>query len=232
LRTPLDSGRSPENQADLYAAILDTLHIERAAILGFSSGGPSAVHFAARHPDRTTVLLLDTAILLPFEPPISTLQRATLESSFVVWLSYQAARRKPQLMTPFAVGGMSRGLTRERKKAASAWITSDRSRLHSFQEALASVAPQKYREPGWTNDQANEAALAPLPFVDISAPTLIAHGTNDGIVPLEHAANAAGRIAAAELILVDEGHHALSLSRAYGPVAQRQLELVHAQQTA
>lgn len=227
LRTPLESGRSPEDQADLYAAILDALHIDRAVALGFSSGGPSAAHFAARHPDRISVLLLDTAILQPFEPPISTLERAALESSSIIWLSYQMACRRPKLMTRWAVGGMSEGLTKERKKAASDWITSDPDRLHDFQEALISVAPRKYREPGWANDQVNEAALALIPFADITAPTLIAQGTNDGIVPVGHATNAADRIAGAELIFVQEGHHALSLSRDYERAAQRQLELVH-----
>jgi pimeloyl-ACP methyl ester carboxylesterase len=227
LRTPLESGLRPEDQADLYAAILDTLGIERAAILGFSSGGPSAVHFAARHADRVTALFLDTAILQPFEPPISALERAALESSSIVWLSYQMARRIPKLMTRWAVGGMSDGLTKEQKKAASAWITSDQGRLHDFQEALISVAPRKYRQPGWANDQVNEAGLAPIPFADVTAPTLVAQGTNDGIVPVEHATVAADQIAGAELIFVQEGHHALSLSHDYGPVAQRQLELVH-----
>lgn len=227
LRTPLDSGRSPEEQADLYAAILDALDIERASILGFSSGGPSAVHFAARHPHRTAALFLDTAILFSFEPPISSLERATLESGFVVWLFYQLARQRPKLMTSFAIGGMSDGLSKQRRSAAVDWITSDPSRFGSMQEALGSAAPLTYREPGWTNDKANEADLAPLPFTDITAPTLIAHGTNDGIVPVEHAANAAGQIAGAELMLVEEGHHALSLSRDYGPVAARQLDLAH-----
>ncbi len=148
-----------------------------------------------------------------------------MESSFVVWLSYQAARRRPALMTSFAVAGMSAGLTRERKRSASDWITSAPSRLQDMQQALVSVAPRKYREPGWANDEINEAGLAPLPFADITAPTLIAHGTNDGIVPVEHANDAADEVAAAELILVDEGHHLLSLSRNYGPVAKRQLEL-------
>jgi pimeloyl-ACP methyl ester carboxylesterase len=58
LRTALQSGRSPESQADLYVAILDTLHIERASILGFSSGGPSAVRFAARHQWRRWSILV------------------------------------------------------------------------------------------------------------------------------------------------------------------------------
>ena len=62
---------------------------------------------------------------------------------------------------------------------------------------------------------------------DATAPALLAHGTNDANVPVEHAIQAAERISSAELLLVEEGHHALSLSRGFGPVATRQLELAH-----
>jgi pimeloyl-ACP methyl ester carboxylesterase len=227
LRTPLQSGRSPESQADLYAAILDVLHIEQATIVGFSSGGPSAAHFGARHPDRTTALILEAAILLPLKPPINALQRATLESTFLVWLSYQIAGRMPKLMARFSVDGMSAGLTKEQKRAAANWIESDPTRLERIQEMSACTAPQQYRRPGWANDKANEAGLAPLPFADIATPTLIAHGANEGIVPVAHATNAADQIPGAELILVAEGHHALPLSRNYRPIAARQLELAN-----
>ncbi len=227
LRTPLQSGPGPDRQADLYAAVLDSLDIERAAILGFSSGGPSAVHFAARHAHRTTALLLDAAILLPYRPPISKLQRATFESSFFVWLSYQMVTRRPRLTARLMVDGLSTGLSKEQKRRAAAWITADPGRLRSLQEQSASVAPKAYRTSGWINDQANERDLAPLPFTEVAAPTLIAHGANDAVVPIEHATSAANTITGAELILVEEGHHLLSLSHRYGPVAQRQLELAH-----
>jgi pimeloyl-ACP methyl ester carboxylesterase len=226
LRTPLGSGRSFESQADLYAAVLDALDIERAAILGVSSGGPSAVYFAARHPDRTRALFLDAAILMPFKPPISAIQRATLETSFFVWLTYQFASRRPELMTSFAVRGMTAGLTKEQTRAATDWINSDPTRLEGLREQFMSIAPRKHRAPGWNNDKINESGgLAQLPFADIVAPTLIAHGTNESVVPIEHATHAAHQIAGAELILVAEGHHLLSYSRNYGPVCKRQLEL-------
>lgn len=227
LRTPLESGRRPENQADLYAAILDTLHIDRATIFGFSSGGPSAVHFAARHPDRTTALILDAAILGPFDPPIGALQRATFESSFFVWLSHLLVTRTPELMTRFMIDGVSDGLDKKQRRMAARWITSDSARLESMQAQFASVAPRKHRKKGWDNDEANEARLARLPFEEVAAPTLIAHGANDAMVPVEHATSAADKIAGAELILVEEGHHLLSLSWDYRRVARRQLELVH-----
>jgi pimeloyl-ACP methyl ester carboxylesterase len=94
------------------------------------------------------------------------------------------------------------------------------------------MAPRRYRRAGWNNDKANEASLAPLPFADITAPALIAHGTNDGVSPIAHSTNAADKISGAELVLVDEGHHALSASRNYEPVAQRQLELACRETTA
>ena len=227
LRTPLSSGRRPEEQADLYAAILDTLDIEQAAIVGHSSGGPSAVHFAARHPDRATALLLDAAILKRFVTDFSALERATLESSLLVRFSYEFARRWPARMAAYAVGGMSAGMTKEQKRAAVESITGDRSRLGAMQQALESVAPLEYRKPGWDNDQANEADLGQLPFTAITTPTLIAHGSVDRNIPRDHGTGAAERIAGAELMLVEEGHHALSLSRNYGPIAERQLELAH-----
>jgi len=227
LRTPLSSGRTPADQADLYAAMLDRLEIERVAIVGFSSGGPSAVQFAARYADRTSALILESAILLPFSPPINALQRAAIESRPLVWLTGQIAQRKPELVAKLSVDGMSAGLNSEQRRAAVHWINSDPARLDRMQEISACTAPPKYRAAGWANDKANEAELAPLPFADIASPTLIAHGASEGIVPVEHATNAADLIAGSELLLVEEGHHALPLSRDYAEVARRQAELAH-----
>jgi pimeloyl-ACP methyl ester carboxylesterase len=227
LRTPLESGHSPENQADLYAAMLDTLEIERVAVYGFSGGGPSAVQFAARHPDRITVLFLEAAITLPTKLDLGLQNRLIMNSSFLVWLFYETSRRQAGLVTRLSVDGMAGGLSKEQKRAAASWITSDPARLEVIKEMAGCIAPKRYRHSGWVNDLANEANLASLPFAAVTAPTLVAHGTNDSIVPTEHATCAADGIAGAELMLVDEGHHALSISRNFGPVAQRQLDMAH-----
>ena len=185
------------------------------------------MQFAARHPDRITALFLDSAILLPFQPPIGALRRATFESSFFVWLSYLMVTRWPGLMTRFMIDGLSCELSKEKREEAVGWIVSHPARIQSMQEQFASIAPRKARERGWVNDQINEQDLAPLPFAEVAVPTLVAHGANEPFVPFEHATTAAATIPNAELVLVEEGHHILSLSRHYGQVAQRQLELVH-----
>jgi pimeloyl-ACP methyl ester carboxylesterase len=51
LRTPLNAARSPEQQADLLAELLDTLQIKRAGVIALSGCGPQVFQFALRHPE-------------------------------------------------------------------------------------------------------------------------------------------------------------------------------------
>ena len=225
LRTPLDSGRSPAQQADLYAAMLDALHINKVTVLGISSGGPSAVHFAARHPNRTDALLLDAAVLLPIAPATNALERVIFESAIGTWLSCQIAKKRPKLTAALVVDSLSAGLGKDRKRDAVGCITSNPARLHDVAALPTSLAPRRFREAGQRNDESNETNLAPLPFADVTAPTLIAQGTNDAFPLIDHATHAAEKMHAAELMLVDGGHHGLPWCRHIGPVTQRQLEL-------
>ena len=225
LRTPLDSGQSPAQQADLYVAMLDALHIDKVTVLGISSGGPSAVHFAARHPSRTNALLLDAAVLLPIAPASNKIERAIFESGTGIWLSCQIAKRWPKLTAALVVDTLSAGLSKDHKRDAVDWITSDPARLHNIVDLLTSLAPRRFRETGQRNDESNEINLDPLPFAKITAPTLITQGTNDVFPLIDHATNAADKMPGAELMLVEEGHHGLPWCRHIGSVVQRQLEL-------
>ena len=43
LRTPLSVGKTPREQAEAFAALLDVLKIDKVAVIGGSGGGPSAI---------------------------------------------------------------------------------------------------------------------------------------------------------------------------------------------
>lgn len=78
-RTPLESGETPEAQADLFAALLDKLEIESVVMLGVSGGGPSAIQFAIRHPERCKALVLWSAISMEDRSDV-------IYSPFYTWL--------------------------------------------------------------------------------------------------------------------------------------------------
>lgn len=62
LGTRLTGNGSPEAQADLAAALLDSLDLERVALVGVSAGGPAAIQFAHRYPHRSACLVLMAAV--------------------------------------------------------------------------------------------------------------------------------------------------------------------------
>jgi len=67
-RKPLDYGYPL--YAEQLLLFLDALHIEKAAIVGHSMGGGTAIHFAVRHPDRVKKLLLVDSAGLPNPLPL------------------------------------------------------------------------------------------------------------------------------------------------------------------
>ncbi|MBI5580716.1 MAG: alpha/beta hydrolase, partial [Deltaproteobacteria bacterium] len=70
LGTPLISGRSPEQQGDLIAALLETLDITQACAIAVSGGGPCAVQFGLRHPGLCKSLVLISTCATPLDTKI------------------------------------------------------------------------------------------------------------------------------------------------------------------
>jgi len=58
LSDPVSEVPSLEQRVQDLMAVMATAGSERAALWGISEGGPTSIHFAAHHPDRTTALVL------------------------------------------------------------------------------------------------------------------------------------------------------------------------------
>jgi len=69
MRTPLESGKTAAEAADLMAALLDKLNIDRVIVHGTSGGGPTAYSFAIRHPDKCAALITSCAVSGEFTYP-------------------------------------------------------------------------------------------------------------------------------------------------------------------
>jgi pimeloyl-ACP methyl ester carboxylesterase len=202
LGTPLAVGVTPEAQADAYAEVLDARGVGEVVVAAVSGGGPSALAFAVRHPERCRALVL-----------VSTCgSRATNRLPLAFHVLRVAARWR------WLAGRMERkAASLDRDTAATRSIPDAALRARTLadpeagpllRELLASTWTRMAdRLPGTVNDVAVTRAGA-LPLGLVRVPTLVVHGSADRVVPFAaHGKVLAERIAGASLAVLEGGDH-------------------------
>lgn len=227
LRTPLKTGRTFEDQADAFKALLDTLDIEKAALVAYSAGGPPAIHFAARFPERIGSLILECAVSKRYEMNHNNIGEHILFRHLMfndpsLWLADVAAKHAPSLIGLVTIE-MESSLEEEDVIHLMRDIMKDEHRVKILMELIRSMSPSKLRTRGLNNDLKQLREIDRLPLEHIAAPTLIIHGSDDSDVPLEHARNAAESIPESELYIVKKGFHILALSDAADEVNEKRI---------
>jgi pimeloyl-ACP methyl ester carboxylesterase len=215
LGTPLESGRTAEEQADLLAALLDELGIDRVALLGVSAGSPVAYTFAARHPDRVWALVSIGGVSLPRPAPEPG---SPVRTAFLNTVGQKVVRLTAILSPRTIMSGTldeTSTFSEEQKAERTAYVMDTPAVRDFFMAMLDTTFPYPDRTRGTSND-AVQAASAP-PLGRIAAPALIVHGTQDGDVPFENGVHAAERIPGAQRYWMEgEDHLGFWLSPAAG----------------
>ncbi len=194
LRTPIPPDASFEAQADAYAALLDYLQIEKAAIIGLSIGGPSALLFTLRHPDRCAALVLQSAIskTTPKRPISDWFYNSLFRFDFIYWAVSHTV--KNFLIKKFGVDpAVLKTLNHDEKK----WV----------EEVLQIFHPASQRYPGIRNDQKATISNKQYDLDRINLPTLILHALDDRLNDYDFATYAHARIYDSELRTFPSGGH-------------------------
>lgn len=201
LGSALPADASTVAQADAFAELLDGLGIKTTAVLAMSGGVPPALQFAARHPDRTTALvLLSSAPYTPLPTQAQDLPvpiwvyNLLFSSDFPYWLLQKTARG---LLAP--VFDATPQLRAQMTPAEAAFLD---GMIDAFQPVTA-------RLDGLRNEGAALDPGARYNLGAITAPTLVIHARDDGLNPARIAEYTAANIANAELMLLDSGGHLL-----------------------
>ena len=205
LRTPRPADASPEAQADAHVCLLDALGIGRAAVMGVSAGGPSAMQLAIRHPERVSALVLVVPIaykpgtVADSAPPVSddkdALLLRLLGSDFLFWSALRVAR-----------GPLLRHVLATPPEQVAAASDAERARVHDLAER---ILPVSSRATGLRDDTRLGKGLGPYALESIGVPTLVVSARDDGFGTYAAAQYTASRIPGARFLGFDEGGHLL-----------------------
>lgn len=203
LNSSLPSGASIKSQAAAYAALLDHLNIDSVVVVGGSAGGSSAMQFADDYPDRSQALILLMAVSmadhslddLPVQVRIIHLIQ---QSDYVYWV-FTELLQSTILELMGIPPNTYKNFTPEQKELA--------------QVMLDDMHPMSRRYAGTFNDNVM-IQIFDLTKSRISVPTLIVHSKDDALVGNHHANHAHKNIRQSELVLFEDGGHAM-LSKIY-----------------
>ena len=179
------------DMGDDAVGLLDFLEIKKAHICGHSLGGAIAETIAISHPEQLFSLILISAPTynpnLPQpKPEITNLMRAPSGAG-------RAAYVEKAVQTSIAIAGSGFPLDEE-------WVRQMSERAYDRSYYPEGTSRQFLARLAIRNQQ--------LPLRSINTPTLVIHGEEDPLLPVENALDAAETIAGAELMIIKGmGHY-------------------------
>lgn len=203
LGTPLRSRVTPEQQADLYAGLLDRLGVSTSLVIAVSAGGPSALQFALRHPSRCAGLILVSCCTGQLDVPPEVASRMPA--------------MKLMARLPWLIAIMRWRLERNPLKSARRSIRDEALAARTLADPVAGPLLRELqsstlrrlaeRLPGTLNDIDQFSSLPPISVGPIEVPMLMIHGKADRVVPFAHGQRVADSAGLAELLAIDGGEH-------------------------
>ena len=199
LNSPLPFNSSPAAQADLYAALLDELGIQKLAIAGTSAASPSVLQFAIRYAGRCSSVVLWSMAVPGNKVPSKLVSfgiQSFFQSNFLVWFIMKYFPKKMQ-----SIMGVPEAVQNNMDETQKQWLT----------KLMWSLYPTSARINGIMNDVrvSNPNLNRNYSLEKITCPTLVIHAFDDPMPPFETAKQIAANIPGSEFMPIASGGHLL-----------------------
>ncbi|HWI73459.1 MAG TPA: alpha/beta hydrolase, partial [Baekduia sp.] len=160
-------------------AVLDAAGCDRVVVQSYAAGGPLAVHYAARRPDRTLALVLYASIM------------ATERDDEVTWADTPEGRQEriAKLLERWGTGANI--------EVMAPSVAQD-ARMRAW---MGRLERQSATPAGFLRVAANLQGIDVRPLLgDLRVPALVLHRTGDRLIDVGHSRLAAQRIPGARLV--------------------------------
>lgn len=174
---------------DDLEAVVDAAKLDRFALYGTSQGAPIAVSYAVRHPERVSHLILHGGYV----------RGRTLRAS-------EAEREQGEAILALIRHGWGKEGSPFIKAFTSMYIPDGtKEQIDSLVELqVQTVSPENAVILRTAVDNFDVSEL----LAKVSVPTLVIHGRNDGVQPLDEGRKLASGIKGSEFVLLDSSNHA------------------------
>lgn len=211
--TPLSSGQTAEQAADLLQDLLDYLNIKVIDVIAVSGGGLTGLYFCSKYQNSVRKIILESAVSKPLNLEKERYKSAKLfygnRHRFIWWtLNVMGTFSKRSLV----------------KKTYELFSTCNvKTIMKEITDPEIDAVVKFYKK-----DPENIGALNDLDhfitddvICNILAPTLIVHSRQDRAVPFEHAENANKLICNSELFIADTWGHFIWIGNGSEQVSQK-----------
>jgi pimeloyl-ACP methyl ester carboxylesterase len=213
--TPARVGRTAQQAADALAALLDVLSIPRVTVIGISAAGPTALAFAQRHPERTSGLILESAVTLPWD--MATRRAAHLPFGRLERVTWALVRFGLRRMPTLTLRSMLHAFT---TRPTAAMLRQMRAADRQF---VVAMLMSMQSGSGFLLDLAHT-----VDGLDrIQVPTLVMYSPHDRSVPPRHAQHAAQHIPDCQLYAAPADSHLIWIGPQADQLWQTRLTFLH-----
>ncbi len=191
-------GNDMDHYADDLSAVIEALNLKRVTLVGFSTGGGEVARYIGRHGTKR----VEKAVLVAAVPPLMLQTESNpggLPMSVFDGLRQASLQNRSQLYLDIASGPFF-GFNREGAKPSqgliqSFWVQGMQAGHKNTYDSIAAFSATDFRED----------------LKKFNIPTLIIHGDDDQIVPLDASAKAsAAQIKGSTLIVYSGAPHGLA----------------------
>ncbi|KAI9030451.1 alpha/beta hydrolase fold protein [Hyaloraphidium curvatum] len=203
LGTPLSEANAlPSQQADLWAALMDALDIEAAAVVCWSGGAPSSYRLAVQHPQKVKAIAVLAGVSRAYSWK-GTLDEKLLSSAVGQGLIGLLAKVAPNSLIESTLAAQG-DLPKKELHELAKHVESDPAKREFVLQLARTVVNRKV---GLANDQKRFPEIGDLELDKIAAPVLLVHGDRDIDVDISYSRFAAEKIPGARLEVVPHGTH-------------------------